>query len=803
MAHPTSRPHPALFLLLVSLAGFAAGEAPLAAQTAPAAPVAGEAPVRLDPFEVRTASVNGYLAAESATGSRYAAPIAEIPFPVQVVTSDFIENFLAFDFSDVVAYTSSFTPTEGTGAFVLRGIRNFSHYKNGIREGGVYGPISVERVEVIKGANSAIYGQTEPTGLRNIVTKKAGPVAAQSLRANFGTDSFSRVAVDVNQPLIKDKLLTRFALSNEHSEQFVSDFARYRRFVAYNSTTWKITPATTFTVNSEFINFRSHAQLSGALPFVLESRAVNGVTGNYVTGLAGTGAYSRFYALNTGGPKGYNDVAYVQNDGTLSHRINDVWSVRLLGNQWKRNQNIVRNSLFSGANANTFNPVTGVLAGNATPRLERNREWQANGQADLLAHFRTAGVEHKFLVTYDYFLYDGDIRNRTSSRADATFPLNSLLTPGAPTFSQTFPYDFNYEDTAVWNNTTVNVRRQTVTKGLMVSERAAFLDGRLLLLLGARHDATRNTQLDFRNATVANGVLTPVGEMVRFRTEKADTLQTGSLFKFTPGLAGYLNYSQSFNPQRTDLATNISAAGAPLPPQEGEGLEFGLKGTLLAGRLNFTVGWFDVDKTNVPRVARDALGNPLLIPGVPGGPATRQYSNLNDINSRGYEFDFNWQVGDQLSVFGGIGYNEVKFTSIENPTERYLLGITPDNTPKWTGGVSADYRFRDARLKGFSVRLGLRYQDDMLINNTTFTPFGNSGVRGPDATIGGAAVPTYFFKNKSYWLVEGGLAYGWKSPNGWRHRVSVDLKNIADEKYIRVNKPGDPVSANLSYEIKL
>ena len=772
----------------------------LAAQTATPPPAET---YELDPFVVKSASTNGYLAAESTTGSRYAAPIKEIPFPIQVITSDFIENFLAFDFSDAVAYTSSFTPTEGTGAFVLRGIRNFSHYKNGIREGGVYGPVAVERIEVIKGANSAIYGQTEPTGLRNIVTKKATPKAFQNLRVNFGTDEFSRVAIDVNQPLVADKVLTRFAASTEHSEQFVSDFARYRRMVFYNSTTWKIRPATTFTVNSEYIQFRSHAQLSGALPFVLESRTVNGVAGNYVTALTGTGDYSRFYSLNTGGPKGYNDVAYFQIDGTLSHKINDVLSVRLLGNQWKRNQNIVRNSLFSGANANTFNPATGVLSGNATPRLERNREWQANGQVDLLAHFRTGRVEHKFLITGDYFLYDGDIRNRTSSRADAAFPLNNLITPGGPTYSLTFPYDFNYEDTSVWNNTTANVRRQTVTKGLMLSERAALWDGRLIALVGFRHDETFNTQLDYRNTTVANGVLTPVGQMVRFRTEKADTWQTGSLFKIDERFSAYANFSQSFNPQRTDLATNIDQNGAPLPPQEGEGFEFGVKASLFSDALNFTAGYFDIDKTNVPRVARDALGNPILIPGVPGGPATRQYSNLNDINSEGLELDFNWQVNDRLSVFGGLGYNKVKFTSVENLTERFLLGVTPDNTPKWTGGISADYKFATGPLKGLSARLGVRYQGEMLINNTTASPFGNSGVAGAPITVAGTPVTTYFFKNADYWLVDLGFAYSWRGGNGWRHRVSLDGRNIADEKYIRVNKPGDPLSVNLTYELKL
>ncbi|MFI5336648.1 MAG: TonB-dependent siderophore receptor [Opitutales bacterium] len=778
----------------------------LAAQTREEPRVADDTPtVQLDPFQVRSGSTNGYLAPESTTGSRYAAPVKEIPFPVQVITSDFIENFLAFDFSDAVAYTSSFSPTEGTGAFTLRGIRNLSAYKNGIREGGIYGPVSVDRIEVIKGANAAIYGQTEPSGLRNIVTKKAGPTPDYSLRVTGGSDDFFRVAVDVNQPLIRtgDKLLTRFDASYENSKQFSQKFAQFRRTVGYNSTTWKPFATTTITVDSEYIKFRSQAQNSGDLPFVRGPGTINGTTADYLIALAGTGPYAGFYSLNTAGPKGYNDVEYTQIDGTLSQRINDVWSIRLLGNFWKRDQNIVRTTLFSGSNANTYRTESGQLAGYSTPRLERNREWQDNAQADLLGQFKTGDVEHKFLLTYDYLLYDGDARQRTSSRIDASFPLNNLLTPGAPSSALTFPYEFDFGNTGVWNNDTTDVRRQTVTKGLMLSERASFFSGGLIMLVGGRSDATRNSQLDYRNSTVANGVLTPAGQMVDFPEDKATTPQTGMLLKLTSALSFYANYSESFNPQRTDIATNIDANGAPLPSQRGRGVEAGFKGAMFNETLFFTAGYYDIAKSNVPRVALDALGNTILIPGVPGGPATRSYSNLNDVRSRGGELDFNWRASANFSAFGGAGWNDTRYTTVDNPTEAYLIGTTPDNTPRWSGGVAGDYGFSSGWLKGVDLRLGVRYQGKMLINSTTYSPYGNSGVRGPDLVVNGANVPQYFFSNDAYWGVDAGVAYGWRTRNGWHHRVSLDGKNLTDAKYIQARKPGAPLTLNVTYQLRL
>src|SRR5579864_8709941 len=94
--------HPRTGLLLPGILFLVSS--PLRAQRA-----AEEQIVELSPFDVSASSTHGYMAAESSSGTRYAAPIKDIPFPVQVVTSEFIEKFLAVDFSglDTLMYTSS------------------------------------------------------------------------------------------------------------------------------------------------------------------------------------------------------------------------------------------------------------------------------------------------------------------------------------------------------------------------------------------------------------------------------------------------------------------------------------------------------------------------------------------------------------------------------------------------------------------------------------------------------------------------------------------------------------------------
>ena len=225
------------------------------------------------PFEV-TANNNGYLGAETTSGTRYAAPVAEIPFNVQVVTSEMIEDYQAFDLAGQSAfqYTGSFSnafPESSTGVIVVRGVRGFAIFNNGIREGGVYGPASLDRIELVEGESDSIYGQAEPSGAINRVTKEGQPNAFQSMNLAYGDDDLSRVLIDVNQPIVPNKLFFRVAASYENSQQFAQDFMHFWRQDIYGSLTWKIAPDLIFTVHSDYIVLDSTSQGAFQMPFVV------------------------------------------------------------------------------------------------------------------------------------------------------------------------------------------------------------------------------------------------------------------------------------------------------------------------------------------------------------------------------------------------------------------------------------------------------------------------------------------------------------------------------------------------------
>jgi iron complex outermembrane recepter protein len=771
--------------------------------TKPTVPDAEE-PIQLSPFEVKAGVAEGYLATEMTTGTRYAAPIAEIPFSVNVITKEFMEDFLAFDLAgqEVMSYTSSFSNENvngSTGAFVVRGIRGFALYKNGIREGGLFGPASIDRMENIKGSNSSIYGAAEPGGLINRVTKEGQPHPFQELTVNVGQKDFSRVMVDVNQPIIPGKLLARFASSYDNSRQYMQDRAHFWRQNFYGSTTWRIQPGLDFTIHSEYIKIQGTAQGQSAMPFVIPATLIAGSTAaqqaNQFIGQLGKGEFSRFKHLNYLLPESTNGVRYAQTDANLAKTFGKALTVRLLGSYWLRDQTNPTTAN-SGTNAAAYSLITNTLQGSETLKPQSNKQNQYNAAIDALYRFDTGPVNHSTLLTLDYLKFRQPRRvDVTSSRADAIVPLQNFLI-GLPFENPTFPSAVDYGNTAVWDKPGTNQKTGSTTKGISLTESAAFFHRRLIVNVSGRRDLLHNSLINYAAATTLQGHATPIpaGQLVEFPSQSANTYRAGVTFKISKQLAAFGSVSTAFLAQANDPPLDIN--GLPLPPQKGTSKDFGFKGAFLDDRLTFTTSYFDILRENQARNALEPTGVRSVSP-ITG----LQYSTVGDVRSYGYELDSAWQATKAWNMHLALGWNHVRFARIPNVTEQYLLGVTPDSTPTWTGGTYTTYHFGNGWLRGLNARLGVRWRSSSLVNTTTNSVYGNSGIKGPPVTIGGVVYNTYYFKNAGYALVDAGLGYTWKTGK-YNQRVSLDIKNALDKNYFIGPNIQMGFAANLSYSLK-
>lgn len=800
------------------------GAIPASAQTTrPATAADDEEIVRMSPFTVSAAEDNSYLPSETTSGTRYASLIMETPIAVNVVTKDFLEDFLLFDLAgqDILSYSSGFTFAEGTGAINLRGIRGFAVYKNGIREAGVFGPASLERTEIVRGANAGVYGQSEPSGLVNRVTKKGQPKPFQELRVSFAGHSTYRAQVDVNQPIVRGRVFSRFAASREYSKFGMQNFAEFERNNIYGSISWKITDRTSLTANLDYIYMKTHGQNASLMPFVFTELDVVDKTGaspvirksRQAVGIFGSGQWEKYRHVNTNGPWVFGEVEPVQLDVNFTHQWADWLSMQIKGAWMDRPQNVGQTRNNGGSNHNTYNLRTGTVEGLWSPQVNRNREHALTLQSDWLAQFKTGPVEHKALVTLDWKRQPADAQQRWMGAAGGGIAFDDIFT-GARLEIPDFDYNADFYD---WTTELAHTKNVTTTKGVNFSDRLGLLNKRLFVILGGRYDRIGVENTDWIN-TLYGGygpnpanpdgppivINVPAGTKLKRPTSDALTYQTGTLWRATPGVSLFANFSSAFLPQSIN-ANNVDEYGNVFDPQTGHGAEAGVKFDLFGQKLTLTFGGYSILRTNVPRVARDENNNNILSPYI-----NHAYSILTDIRSQGFEVDGSWRPTREISSTFALSWNDISYTKVSNATEQYLLHVRPDNGPEWTGAVTFSYRFFEGSLKGFDFRVGVRYQGEALVNNSTSSVLGNSDVKGVPLTRteNGRRIEyadTYFFKNNAYFLVQLGAGYGWNTGRGksrLSHKVSLDAQNLLNEVYLRGARIGDPIQLTLSYSLK-
>lgn len=166
------------------LAGLiAAATAPLPAAENPA-PAAGGSTVEMSEIAVVAFRERGYGAKLASSATRFAIPISDVPVNVNVMSREFLTDINESDARNSLAWNASFSgPVNRT----IRGFSGISEFIDGHRYSLLLYPVGMfERVEIVKGPSSLMFGRTNPGGSVNYVRAKPNPF-----------DSFARLKLGV------------------------------------------------------------------------------------------------------------------------------------------------------------------------------------------------------------------------------------------------------------------------------------------------------------------------------------------------------------------------------------------------------------------------------------------------------------------------------------------------------------------------------------------------------------------------------------------------------------------------------
>jgi iron complex outermembrane recepter protein len=489
-----------------------------------------------------------YRPSTASTATKTDTPLRDIPQAIQVVPEKVIEDRNITRVSDAIQTVSGVVKEGSFGSatdnYNIRGFFTANNLRNGFSAGDNYINIdSIERVEVLKGPASVLYGQFEPGGVVNYVTKR--PLSSPYYSGEFtaGSYDFYRPSIDFSGPLTKDKkLLYRLNASYETFGSFI-DFVNGTIFSIAPVLSYRFSDDTTLTLEYEHSNV-DRTFVDGLPPFRKALKVpINSFYGEPFNN----------YKLNT-------DSGSL----TLEHRFNN---------------NIKLRSAFSfvlNSSDGTYvrpdeldtdgQTVLRRLA--AGPAYFRSFSFQNN----LITQFKTGPIAHQVLLGldlgWDTTAYDF---------LRTPFASIDLFNPvyGAPPVS-----DFE---------TAERFKSTTNTIGIYLQDQMTLLPN-LKLLIGGRYDIIdyKDRNVDLNN----NGDLLSKTNY----TDSAFSPRIGLVYQPVPAVSLYASYSRSFlpNPSFSSAGNNF------LPPSRGTQYEVGIKGDLIKDKLSATLAAYEITKTNVP-----------------------------------------------------------------------------------------------------------------------------------------------------------------------------------------------------------
>ena len=753
----------------------------LPAQTPPARPVGSET-IELSPFQVSAESVTGYAASETMSGSRVKTPILDLPYTVNVMTNEFLEDLGIFELSDNVSHIGGFTGLDVGGNFVLRGFTSNNQLRDGFFRLGRYGSSNIDRIEIIKGSNAAIYGRSSPGGMMNMISKAPKSAASQKLSFNYGDYGTQRVTFEGTGPLLNNRFgQTNYLLTASYYQRdFEADWTLARNQEYFLALDHLFKNGAKFTLMAEYFKQQRHSPLSGA-PVIIDKKGT-GTTATIDADDVAIGYAENLAKNSTYGPNSRLNRDNTSITGTLEKKLSDIFSLRASGNVYSAGRDDYnQNTNWGNILINKANTVPPFSQRGATPNWGRIFEDGGSFQGDLLARYWTNGrkVEHRTLLTVDfndYYRWDPTIAYAGATHPDivAWNAVRSVTVDA--NFNPVGSIGYFTKDPDPVNGfvSTRKMKRRISVLGGLLRHQSSLMGGRLLGFTGARFDAIRYRHRDFLTAASSFTPFIPgyrVGDQIR-KTITSFNPNLGVNFKLQENFRVYASYSRSFFQSQGDNPVEI--ANPTYEPETAEGWDYGFKGSGFGERLTYTLSGFYISRQNVSVDDIDP---------VTGLTVSRRDG---DQLVRGYEADVSWSLTNEWFLLASYGNVHSIYTDFGDANPQ-AIGRKVQYVAPYNGSVTVKYSPARGLLKNFSTNLGVTFVG----STPTETPIAGDTVTGP---VGRRVVTfssrQWALKVPGYQVWSVGARYTRQSGRNLSHTFAVNVNNALNRQFLRAGTSG-------------
>ncbi|WP_461132493.1 TonB-dependent siderophore receptor [Spirosoma lituiforme] len=643
--------------------------------------------------------------------SKTATPLKEIPQAISYVTKEVLRDQGAFTMGDAVKNMSGVNQFTFYDDLTIRGFRmnggSTTQLFNGLRTFSGFWkqpPVNyLERVEVIKGAASALYGNTSPGGTLNRVTKKPLTTNQKSLMFTTGSFNTMRLLADFTGPMNESKtLLYRLNIGYVNAQSF-RNLQFDKNIIIAPSVSFLPTDKTR--INFDLVYNKSNSRLDRG------------------QSVAGNNLYSSATATSLNAVNDYlNEETYLITTA-LNHQFSQNTSLNMAYLRTGYTEDLLEHR---SSNTNGVDSA-GVAIPNLVARqvfVRQTKSFMDNFSLFLNHNFKTGRAEHKLVVGYDY------IQSTTPKGSGQQTANGYLLKAGGaaaynakrPDLYQFYTYTSNgvtrsiprpnvsHYDLTLQNNQledvtkyTYNVTANAATTPVFYSLHGLYLQeqiklDRLQVLLGLRYD----TYIDKKAYTTAaeNNV-----------TQHALLPRIGAVYSVTRNVNVYGTYTKGYNPQDATVQSDPTSGG-PFDPIRSSLTEVGLKTEWLDGRLTANAAVYDITQSNTLYSA-NAVDNPNLM------------MQIGQERAKGVELDVTGNILPNWNLIVTYSYNDAKITDAGvRVADQAFLNLQKPNAPRHQGSFWTKYTFINPGLKGLGLGLGSNFvtERNLSLNNTQTIP---------------------------------------------------------------------------------
>jgi iron complex outermembrane recepter protein len=658
--------------------------------------------------------------------------VMENPQPIAIVTHEIIEQQQAKQLSDVLQNVNGIYITSSRGnsqdSFGGRGfiLGNDNIFKNGSRiNSGVFPEISgLERVEVLKGANAMLYGNTAAGGVINMITKKPKFNFGGSIGLNAGSWNSYKPTVDIYGPLSKN-IAFRVNGAYEYAESF-RDVVQSEKYYFNPSFLFNLSERSQLIVEADYLK--------------------NDFTPDF--GIGSITEKDQSYRLNDAVSRNiffgtdwqYQNVEQVSTNVTFNHQFNERWSLNATAGyqnytkdyfsservQWIYDKNVDINRLsWKRPFGKTYN--------------EQN---YTSAQVNINGDFNTGKINHKVLIGAD-----ADYSQADAYTYNITAPSNILF----------------LDDPSTWGsiempNSTINTKNRINTRRIgLYAQDFISLTKQFKVIAGLRWSyvenmptlTTRfaaNEKFEVANSSTSDNAISPKVGVVYMPNDNLSVFAT-----YTNSFVANTGYtSDQFNSVNTnlpvqDIQNQLNALSRQsIKPTTVDQYEIGVKKNFWNNALAVNLTAYQIMYNNYYQTYWFAGQN--------GQPVNSSDTSLKEfagkMRSRGVELDITGNPTENISIIGGFSYNNSVY--IDTPEKGYLEKQRLVRTPATTANASIFYKFTNY-VEGLKVGAGIYYIGDRIA--------GWNDSKSTDVSRGGVS---RMFDLKDFTTVSLSVGYEWK-----------------------------------------